>query len=79
MQQENTTVTAASYAITSKDPSDVSAGAQDISGMALIVQVNIPGFLKTGLVKISTHSTTWQIKQQNYSKADQKPFSEAGQ
>ena len=62
MQQENTTVTAASYAITSKDPSDVSAGAQDISGMALIVQVNIPGFLKTGLVKISTHSTTWQFK-----------------
>ena len=23
---------------------------------------NIPGFLKTGLAKISTHSTTWQFK-----------------
>ena len=30
--------------------------------MALIVQVNIPGFLKTGLAKISTHSTIWQFK-----------------
>ena len=24
--------------------------------------VFIPGFLKTGLAKISTHSTTWQFK-----------------
>ena len=38
MQQEHTTVTAASYAITPKDPSDVSAR-QSIS--ALIAQVNI--------------------------------------
>ena len=41
MQQENTTVTAAPYAITPKDPSYVSAGSQDISGTALIAQVNI--------------------------------------
>ena len=25
-------------------------------------QISIPGFLKTGLAKISTHSTTWQFK-----------------
>ena len=36
MQQENTTVTAAPYAITPKDPFDVSAESQDISGTALI-------------------------------------------
>ena len=41
MQQENTTVTEASYAITPEDPSYVSAGSQDISGTALIAQVNI--------------------------------------
>ena len=41
MQQENTTVTAAPYAITPKDPSYVSAESQDISGTALIAQVNI--------------------------------------
>ena len=41
MQQESTTVTAAPYAITPKDPSYVSAGSQDISGTALIAQVNI--------------------------------------
>ena len=41
MQQENTTVTAALYAITPKDPSYVSAESQDISGTALIAQVNI--------------------------------------
>ena len=40
MQQENITVTAASYATTPKDPSDVSAS-QDISVTALIAQVNI--------------------------------------
>ena len=26
------------------------------------MSLNIPGFLKTGLAKISTHSTTWQLK-----------------
>ena len=41
MQQENITVTAALYAITPKDPSYVSAESQDISGTALIAQVNI--------------------------------------
>ena len=41
MQQENTTVTAAPYAITPKDPSYVSAESQVISGTALIAQVNI--------------------------------------
>ena len=41
MQQKNTTVAAAAYAITPKDPSYVSAGSKDISGTALIVQVNI--------------------------------------
>ena len=41
MQQENTTVTAAPYAITPKDPSYVSAESQDISGTALIAPVNI--------------------------------------
>ena len=41
MQQENTTVTAAPYAITSKDPSYVSAESQDISGTASNAQVNI--------------------------------------
>ena len=41
MQQENTTVTAAPYAITPKDPFDVSAESQDISGTALIAPVNI--------------------------------------
>ena len=41
MQQENITVTAAPYAITQKDPSYVSAESQDISGTALIAQVNI--------------------------------------
>ena len=41
MQQENITVTAAPYAKTPKDPSYVSAGSQDISGTALIAQVNI--------------------------------------
>ena len=31
----------------------------------------IPGVLKTGLAKKSTHSTTWQLKTiKNYSKAD---------
>ena len=40
MQQENTTVTAAPYAITPKDPSYVSAESQDISGTALIAPVN---------------------------------------
>ena len=25
-------------------------------------KINIPGFLKTGLAKISSHSTTWQFK-----------------
>ena len=28
----------------------------------IIGRINIPGFLKTGLAKISTHSTTWQFK-----------------
>ena len=28
----------------------------------VIGRTNIPGFLKTGLAKISTHSTTWQFK-----------------
>ena len=41
MQQENITVTAAPYAKTPRDPSYVSAGSQDISGTALIAQVNI--------------------------------------
>ena len=29
---------------------------------SLIINVIIPGFLKTGLAKILTHSTTWQFK-----------------
>ena len=41
MQQKNTTVAAAAYAVTPKDPSYVSAGSQDISGTALIAPVNI--------------------------------------
>ena len=41
MQQENITVTVAPYAKTPRDPSYVSAGSQDISGTALIAQVNI--------------------------------------
>ena len=28
----------------------------------IIIVTSIPGFLKTGLAKISTHSTTWQFK-----------------
>ena len=27
-----------------------------------LIFIYIPGFLKTGLAKISTHSTTWQFK-----------------
>ena len=35
------------------------------------VDVFKPGFLKTGLAKKSTHSTTWQLKTvNNHSKAD---------
>ena len=30
--------------------------------MVISVKLLIPGFLKTGLAKISTHSTTWQFK-----------------
>ena len=30
--------------------------------MLISVKLLIPGFLKTGLAKISTHSTTWQFK-----------------
>ena len=30
--------------------------------MLISVKLLIPGFLKTGLAKISTHSTTWQCK-----------------
>ena len=41
MQQENRNATAAPYARTPKDPSYVSAESQDISGTALIAQVNI--------------------------------------
>ena len=41
MQQENRNATAAPYAITPKDPPCVSAESQDISGTALIAQVNI--------------------------------------
>ena len=41
MPQKNTTVTAAYFAVTPKDRSYVSAGSKDISGMALIAQVNI--------------------------------------
>ena len=38
----------------------------------IIGRINIPGFLKTGLAKISTLSTTWQFKLNNKtrSKAD---------
>ena len=38
----------------------------------IIGRINIPGFFKTGLAKISTHSTTWQFKLNNKtrSKAD---------
>ena len=28
----------------------------------IIIIIIIPGFLKTGLAKISSHSTTWQFK-----------------
>ena len=28
----------------------------------VLIPTSIPGFLKTGLAKISTHSTTWQFK-----------------
>ena len=28
----------------------------------ILKYIFIPGFLKTGLAKISTHSTTWQFK-----------------
>ena len=28
----------------------------------LPIMLRIPGFLKTGLAKISTHSTTWQFR-----------------
>ena len=39
-----------------------------------------PGFLKTGLAKISTHSTTWQFKtNKTHSLAHSKPLSDAGQ
>ena len=30
--------------------------------MVISVKLLIPGFLKTGLAKISTYSTTWQFK-----------------
>ena len=40
----------------------------------------MPGFLKTGLAKKSTHSTTWQLKTiKNHSQANLKPLSDAGQ
>ena len=31
-------------------------------GIIVLVKSNLPGFLKTGLAKISTHSTSWQFK-----------------
>ena len=31
-------------------------------GIGMGIGISIPGVLKTGLAKISTHSTTWQFK-----------------
>ena len=31
-------------------------------GIGIGIDISIPGVLKTGLAKISTHSTTWQFK-----------------
>ena len=40
----------------------------------------MPEFLKTGLAKIRTPTTTWQLKKNKIRpKADKKPISDAGQ
>ena len=42
-----------------------------VTHLKITVQLYIPGFLKTGLAKTSTHSTTWQFKtNKSHSKAD---------
>ena len=46
----------------------------------IYASVFIAGVLKTGLAKISTHSTSWQFKNtKTLSKADKKPLTDAGQ
>ena len=42
--------------------------------------INMPEFLKTGLAKIRTHSTTWQLKTTRFiQRPIKKPISDAGQ
>ena len=45
-----------------------------------MVNINMPEFLKTGLAKIRTHSTTWQLKTTRFvQRPIKKPISDAGQ
>ena len=58
-----------------------SSGCQlNIIGMFNIKDIYMPEFLKTGLAKIRTHSTTWQLKTTRFvQRPIKKPISDAGQ
>ena len=46
----------------------------------IIIIIIMPEFLKTGLAKIRTHSTTWQLKTTRFvQRPIKKPISDAGQ